>query len=174
MLIKTFGRNDNRIQKLDVVQLRIKSEKDDGYIYIEALVVPTICSPLTKQNISYAKNNFAHINNLEPADSGDGLSVLSVGLLVGVDFYYSFFSGKIVKGINGPVASETILGWVLSDKIKEGNTDSSQCLTTHTIKVAIGELEYEGDPLREELSKFWSIGSLNKPEEESVINKFEK
>ena len=111
MLIKTFGRNDNHIQKLDVVQLRIKSEKDDGYIYIEALVVPTICSPLTKQNISYTKNNFAHINNLELADSGDGLSVLSVGLLVGVDFYYSFFSGKIVKGINGPVASETILGW---------------------------------------------------------------
>ena len=50
VIIKTFGQSE--VQRLDVVQLKIKSKCDNVFMCIEALCVPTICSPLTNQNLS--------------------------------------------------------------------------------------------------------------------------
>ena len=53
VIIKTFGQSEaSEVQRLDVVQLKIKSKCDNVFMCIEALCVPTICSPLTNQNLS--------------------------------------------------------------------------------------------------------------------------
>jgi hypothetical protein len=53
VIIKTFGQSEaSEAQRLDVVQLKIKSKRDNVFMCIEALCVPTICSPLTNQNLS--------------------------------------------------------------------------------------------------------------------------
>ena len=46
------------MQVLDVVQLKIKEK----YNFVEALVVPVICSPLKNQNISTVKQNMEFIS----------------------------------------------------------------------------------------------------------------
>ena len=83
-----------------VVQLQVRNRVDNNYVYIEALWVPIVCSPLTRQSI---KN-------------------LPVGILIGLDFYHSFFTGNVVKGKNGPAASESILGWILSGRVENSGT----------------------------------------------------
>ena len=41
-------------------------------------------------------------------------SIQNVDLLVGLDYYFSFVSGKIIRGNPGnPVAVESILGWMV-------------------------------------------------------------
>ena len=41
---------------------------------------------------------------------------VSVDLLIAADHYWSFFTGRIIRGDpSGPVALETKLGWVLSE-----------------------------------------------------------
>ena len=47
-MIKTFGQgNDSKVQELDVVQVNIKDKFENRFTLIEALCVPTICSPST-------------------------------------------------------------------------------------------------------------------------------
>ena len=53
-LIKTFGQiNDFKMQVLDAVQLKTKSQFEEKYNFVEALVVPVICSPLKNRKTKY-------------------------------------------------------------------------------------------------------------------------
>ena len=86
VLIKTFGQiNDRQMPVLDVVQLKIKHRHQNKFVFIEALCVPVICTPLKMQEISSAQYNYEHLSKLELADFDDISSKLPVGLLIGVD-----------------------------------------------------------------------------------------
>ena len=51
--------------------------------------------------------------NLKLADLGDPSSEYAVGMLICINFYYSFFKGKTIRqGQFDPVASSTVLGSV--------------------------------------------------------------
>ena len=111
-LIKTFGQiNDFKMQVLDVVQLKIKHQFEEKYNFVEALVVPVICSPLKNQNISTLKQKMEFISELDLADFEDDESTHEsrVGILIGVDYYLDFFLGKTLKKLEGLVASLTVL-----------------------------------------------------------------
>ena len=50
VVIKTFGQVDSsEVKELDVVQFKVKNKGDARFTFVEALCVPTICSPLTNQ-----------------------------------------------------------------------------------------------------------------------------
>ena len=87
---------------------------------------------------------------------------LPIGILIGIDYYHNFFLNNIKKGNEGPVASETILGWVLSGKI--GSHKENNNLSTHFMKCTVEE-----DNLRQELKKFWSIEQIN---DDCVVDQF--
>ena len=42
---------------LDVAQLKIKHQFEEKYDFVEAFLVPVICSPLKNRNISVIKEN---------------------------------------------------------------------------------------------------------------------
>ena len=47
VLIKKFGQlNDSQMQVLDAAQLKIKHRHQNEFVFIEALCVPVICTPL--------------------------------------------------------------------------------------------------------------------------------
>ena len=49
IMIKTFGQiNDSEMKSLDVVQFKVKYRSENKYVFVEALCVPVICSPLDK------------------------------------------------------------------------------------------------------------------------------
>lgn len=172
VIIKTFGKNEASVQNLDVVQFRVKNKFKNSFVFVEALCVPSICSPLTRQNISLAQNNYEHIRNLELADDDIQSSDFSIGILVGVDFYHNFITGKIIKANEGPVASESILGWVLSGQINSANENTSfqHCFETHLMRCVVEKKE---NSVQDELSKFWEIEDVSHPSE-CVTTQFEK
>ena len=51
------------------------------------------------QHIASAKN-IVEFRNLEFADHNDSLSPLPVGILVGIDFYHAFMTGRIVRSMD--------------------------------------------------------------------------
>ena len=79
------------------------------------------------------------MSNLELADIDDPSTELEVGILIGVDFYHSFFTGKTIKGRSGPVASSSVLGWVLSGTFSTNESSevslSGLSFETHTMRI---------------------------------------
>ena len=74
--------------------------------------------PVQRQEISRACENHAPFSKLILADFDDGSKDSPFDLLTGCDLYYKFMTGKVIIGIEGcPVASSSVLGWVLSDSM---------------------------------------------------------
>jgi hypothetical protein len=119
--------------------------------------VPIICAPLQNQRIEVAVREFPHLEGLELADSVHDKSELEVDLLVGSDFYWQFMTGRVQKGEAGPTAIESHLGWILSGPSSSTNARSVSANLTQTHVLRIAEApDPVVDPLREDLSKFWS------------------
>ena len=113
MILNGFESMSDEKRKLRVVSLKLKGW-DAPWVGVSLYVVPQICAPLNGQTIEFAKETNTHLAGLCLADSSCTSTSLSVDILIGGDFYWKFFSGKVIRGISGPVASETSLGWALS------------------------------------------------------------
>ena len=162
-LTKTFSQINDFMQVLYVAQLKIKHQFAEKYNFVEAFVVPVICSSLKNQNISTLKQNMEFISELDLASSGDDESTHEslVGILIGVDHYFNFFLGKILKNSEGLVASSTVLGWVLSGPITLGNSSfTSVCFETHSMRCNIENIGQEAENLESVLNKFCSVENI--------------
>ena len=89
-------------------------------VEINALVVPTICSPIQGQTIRFAKKMYPHLQNLQSADFPNE-NDLNVDVLLGSDTILRVFTGEFVKGesIEDPVAVGTNFGLVLSGVVSD-------------------------------------------------------
>lgn len=77
-----------------------------------ATEMPVICA-----NISTACLNseiLEGFNNLELANSYSKSEIVTIDILIGLDYYWDFVSATKVMKINGIVAQETPFGWILS------------------------------------------------------------
>ena len=99
VLIKEFGNDKGTLQSCDSVQLAIKGA-DNLTVYINAFVVPLICSPLSNQAINVAQDMYPHLRNLLLADCGDGSVDLEVDVMIGADYVYLFYSIMLYGGSN--------------------------------------------------------------------------
>ena len=142
-MIKTFG-NDVTSQptECEKVKVSVGNINKLSSREIEEFVVPTICSPIGSQQINIDKNQFAHLQDIELADSNHRNEELQIDLLIGADFMWSFFTGVTKRAENkeGPVASCTILGWVLSGPVsgerKKPRLSGVNFVATQVLKVA--------------------------------------
>ncbi|CAB4014228.1 Hypothetical predicted protein [Paramuricea clavata] len=123
----------------------------------EALCVPTICSPLTNQPIDSACN-LPEFKNLELADFGHDQPGLPVGILVGIDYYHTFMTNRVVKSQAGPVACRTRVRWVLSGRFGSPSPDM-HCFEIHLLRATVEQRHTDRD-LREDLEKFWNVESI--------------
>ena len=135
-----------------------------------------ICSPLKNQNISTLKQNMEFNPELDLADSEDEKSTHEshVGILIGVDYYFNFFGGKILKNLEGLVASSTVPEWVLSRPITLGNSSFTRvCFETHSMPCNIENIGQEAGNLESVLNKFWCVENIES-KGNCLIHGFEK
>ena len=118
VVIKTFGQAENiEVQELDVVQLKVRNKGDARFTFVEALCVPTISSPLRNQPLS-SVHELPEFAGLEFADfEHKQHRNLPVGILIGIDFYHVFMTGKVVRSKLGPVACKTRDGFVRRGRV---------------------------------------------------------
>ena len=147
------------VQTCDNVQLCVQGVNGLN-LYLTANTVHVICAPLQNQCIELSRDNIPHLQGLELADNSFGHSELEIDLLVDADFYWTFITGRIIRGEYGPTAVESHVGWMLSGpscffNLQATFTNLSQ---THVLKVSESSLAW--DSIKETLTKFWSLGSM--------------
>ena len=173
IVLKVFGQSEHRAQSLDIVQLFVKGESDETFC-IEALVVPLICSPLSNQNISFAAREFPSLRSLKLADSKASFLSSKVDILVGLDFYNNFFSGKVVRTSGGPTAHETVFGWVLSGPFSSESSNfsssSNLCTVSHVLRCSIEAADSTDNALRTDLERFWQVEGVKESNDVCVIH----
>ena len=111
VISKEFGNEIGTFTSCDTVQLAIKGT-DNLTIYINAFIVPVICSPLSNQPISVAQDMYPHLRNLPLADWGDGSVDFEVDVMIGADYIHNFSLYHVVRGKQpfSPVAILTRFG----------------------------------------------------------------
>ena len=130
--IKTFG-NQCITENLEKVQFCVL-DMNGARIPISCFV-KDICAPINGQNIKFAIENYSHLKDLRLADSHFAEGNVCVDILIGADFYWSIVDNEIIRGIEGPVAIKSKVGFLLSGNIF-GISDSCGVFHSHILEIA--------------------------------------
>ncbi|KAG1682986.1 hypothetical protein GQR58_010380 [Nymphon striatum] len=129
-----------------------------------AVEQPIICIPIQKPQIpqrilkSFCNITFADPLFLETSKEID--------ILVGMDWYWDFMKSGLIRHKEGPVAQETIFGWVIS-----GNLKKSSALGNSSIACLTHQLLNMNDISDDTIRQFWDLDSIGvKAEEEQVLD----
>ena len=92
------------VQEIEILKFTVKGKKKS--IFVDALVIRTICSTLTNQvSNSVLLNKHPYLME----------SLLNIGVLIGQDNYYNLIYCIVIRGkSNDPIALESKLGWIIS------------------------------------------------------------
>ena len=132
--IKVFGSTQSKAQNIDFVKFIVIGVRKN--VYVEPLVIPTICSNLYNQYSNSAIwNNYPHLKNLNLAQELNETCV-KVDILVGLDYYYNFLIWNIFRGKpNEPIALESTLGWIISGPYSFINSTNVYGINSHCLFV---------------------------------------
>ena len=170
--IKVFGDETGTLQTCEVVQFCVRSPYNDLSVYVRAYVVPVLCAPLSEQAINIAVYQYPHLAGLGLADYPAKMNEeLNCEILVGANFYWQFLSGKCIKAYEGPIAMESILGWILSGPVDNGSTVESTHVNiaeTHVLRLE-SMSEIEETSLEAQVSKFWELESIGIQKLETTV-----
>lgn len=136
---------------------------------ITLYVMPTICEPLVGQLISVCAKQYPHLIGLELADSvGSGLS-MPVDVLIRSDRYWQLVTGSTCRGVEGPIAVHTKLGWVLSGPFYLATLE--RCAMNLSVTHVLHAETYSVDTcaLDNQLRSFWELEVLGIQDEERTL-----
>ena len=126
-------------------------------------VMPTICEPFVGQPISVW---YLHLMGLELAESG--LS-MPVDILIGSDYYWQVVTGSICRGVKGPIAVHTKLGWVLSGPSYLATPE--RCAMNLSVTHVFHAETHSVDTctLDSQLRSFWELEALCIQDKEKIL-----
>ncbi|XP_065654791.1 uncharacterized protein LOC136081405 [Hydra vulgaris] len=153
--IKTFG-NQCITENLEKVQFCVL-DINGARIPISCFV-KDICAPINGQNIKFAIENYSHLKDLRLADSHFAEGNVRVDILIGADFYWSIVDNEIIRGIEGPVAIKSKVGFLLSGNIF-GISDSCGVFHSHILEIA-SEFCNDKTVFHNSMSSFWDSETI--------------
>ena len=174
--ISSFGGKDSKPRYYDVVKVMLKGRRHNSHVSVEAVVVEDICS---HKDIGVGIEDIQadHIKKLDLADDYENENELELGILIGMDNYWSLVTGFVVKGIREPVAMETVFGFVLSGTMETGQKHLSILKSNNNcrsfVSMLISSLCKEND-ISSNLYKFWETDSIGIKTENIIERKFNK
>ena len=146
------------VQTCDVVQLRIKGKNSDDVI-ISAWTVPSICPPPNVEKIKISKQSYPHLAKLTLADeTGENrFREDQIDVMIGLDYYYAFIQDETKRGKQkGPVATKSILGWLVGGPVYDTHEESDGEEVDSTM-MTISSDDQRLDKLVE---NFWSLEAM--------------
>ena len=165
VVINTFGSAEGRPQNLDKVRVSVK-DMDGDSIWVNALVIPTICEPVPREATSMQR--FPHLKGLTLADPPSKDDPGDIDMLIGSDFYWSSIGGEVKRGDHGPTAVSSRLGWILSGPSPRDNPPRhfvTNLVIAQPPKPSLDvngldSREGEGDSLNDTLKRFWDLETI--------------
>ena len=70
-------------------------------------------------------HQYPHLQDLDLADcyiTNEHNSNTDIDILIGSDYYFDLITGEIVRGEKGPVAINSVFGWLVSGPTKENGS----------------------------------------------------
>ena len=106
-----FETTASKIQEKEVVKFKVKGIHKN--VFVEALVIPTICLFLINQDSnSILLSKCLHLRYLHLVQSSME-SFLNIDLLIGLINNYDFINGSVIRGKSDePMALESTLEWI--------------------------------------------------------------
>ena len=155
------------MQFRDVIHTKVSALGGQKIIEIEAYVVPEI-STIQNSHIEIAKYEYPHLKGLWFSDVSKGRKEMSIDVLIGVDYLWSFQKGCTIRGNpDEPVAMETELGWVLSGPMKSSENESE----ARSVQVnLIGSVHEERLNLESDVHKLWDMETIGIIESEDEVH----
>ena len=167
--IKTFGEHSES-KVCDRVKLYLHT--NNGQLVELICLVAEICHPLNSQIIDVAAQKYAHLSNLKLADSNAKNEPLNIDILIGSDFYWSIVNGQVIKGVSGPVAISSKIGYILNGPVHSERSDEVSVFQTHVMRVQTEQIP----DIKEVNKNFWNIEATgvdkNNFENNRVIENF--
>ena len=91
--------------------------RDRGVRDFTLFTVPLIREPLNGTLSKRSVQAYPHLADLELADSTEDGEVINLDILIGLDYYWNFVTGEVIKGGTGPTAVNSSLEWILSGPV---------------------------------------------------------
>ena len=161
MIVKAFETENEKPRLIDIVHARVCGVEKIIMVEVELCVIKNICSHIAYQTIELAQATYEHMIKLDLADRTDGHSELKIDVLIGADFYWKFITGETIRCKGGPVALNTVLGWVLSGPLDSKDSHvTTNHVSNHVLKIDSSTIEPVADRDNEmicQISKFWEI-----------------
>ena len=154
--LNTFGSDTFATKACDVVQFLLQGPGQQT-IEITACTSPVICSRLPAL-IDVTK--YAHLAELELADDYTNPESGGIDVLIGSNYYWSVVTGEMVSGVSGPVAVNSVFGWLLSGPVNSSNNDvhHTHIIITDTTDGSLRDIP--DDLLSRTLKQFWDSESI--------------
>ena len=171
MSIKSFGNKRAQVKTLHEYEVCIKPNDKGSSYFIKAVAVPTICTPISGQNINVALEKHPFLRDLKLADNGS-LREVPVDVLIGADEYWKLVTGNIKKDdSSGLIAISSAMGWLISGPISVNEENSVNMITSHTLKIVAEKNDVV--LLKDQLHNFWDLDTIGIAEKEvSVYEEF--
>ncbi|XP_037927016.1 uncharacterized protein LOC119661654 [Hermetia illucens] len=114
---------------------------------VEAIVLPQIVAPQPSRTFDISSwNVLKNIKLLDPRFNESR----RVDMLIGAEYYHELLCvGQIKLGKNLPLLQNTLLGWIVTGKLKEGDASVATC--------GICTMD---EPLERSIERFWQIEQL--------------
>ena len=109
LALNTFGSDSFIARVCDVVNLTLQRSGFNERLEIVAHTSPVICSNLP---VPVNVNTYTNLQGFNLADNGN-LPHNAIDILIGSDSYWQVVAGDMVNGDCGPVAMNSIFGWLL-------------------------------------------------------------
>ena len=123
MTIKAFGNNQGKEMRLKEYQVVLKPIDNSSSIYMKAVAMPSICAPISNQEVQLAVKQKEFLSTLKLADDGSE-DKREIDMLIGADMYWKVVTGNIKKDSSGLIAISSILGWLVNGPVT-GTTEKS-------------------------------------------------
>ena len=91
----TFGGGSTGVKNRDVVVVGVQKGNSET-LFIKAVVVDKICSPIHGQAVDVAKDHYRHLYGLKLADE-PASGPVDVEMLIGGEFYWRIMSGRSIR-----------------------------------------------------------------------------
>ncbi|XP_064648538.1 uncharacterized protein LOC135500816 [Lineus longissimus] len=140
-----------------------------GAVHVEtinAVEVPLICTPLQRPQVPQSVlNSFGEGVEFHGVEAGQR----SIDILIGIDTYWDFMKPGLKRHPDGPVAQETIFGWVLSGCLKNPKVPKSLTPNSRNLSHQLLCLDSHSQGVTDQtVRSFWELESIGIMKKETV------
>ena len=166
--IKPFGKDNDKIVNANEYHVCIKPLEKNNSIYVHAIAVPVICSPVSNQNIKAAIEKHPFLKDLKLADKSTDGSIKQIGMLIGADIYWKLVNDDIKKDDNsGMIAINSSFDWLVNGPVAPNKRQNVNFVSSHMLEIECDISEEK--LLSNSIHKFYDLDSIGITESEASV-----